>query len=68
MKLKITCVENKKIGPALLWDEVREIHDRYHERKSCTLPLDVVFDKLEKQTDLFFVDPKAGTIHQIERG
>ena len=56
-----------KIGKALKWDELaNEYVKLYPGSKPKTLPMDHVFEEVEKHKDKYFVDPKEGTIHLIK--
>lgn len=51
----------------LTWDELANLYDKVgYSRKARTLPMDLIFEWAEKQTDKFEVS-KEGTIHLREK-
>lgn len=54
-----------KLGKALTWDDLANIYDKQNNgRKARTLPMDVVAEWAEKQTNKLKVT-EDGTIHKI---
>ncbi len=57
---------SKNIGPALTWEDLAEIYDKFHsDRPARTLPMDLVFKWVEKRKKEFHIDPTEGTLHKI---
>lgn len=61
--------KNLSISKPLTWNELAAEYEKYHPSSVArTLPLHMVFEWVEAQTDRFHVDLKEGTIHRINNG
>ena len=57
------------MNEALTWNELANLYDKANTgRKARTLSMNSVGEWAERQVDKFYICPKEGTIHYIEKG
>lgn len=57
-------MKKKHLSEALTWGEIADVYQEHYGGKPKILPVDMVFDAVEKLED-YYLDPKEGTIHKI---